>query len=652
MSLSFLLAANHLQITYYTLLTLLIFGIGFLVQCVREKDFQHLWRSISLAMLAGALGISTNAVNLLTTYEYSKRTIRGGSQLADAKTAVTQTGLSKDYALSYSVYKTEPLVMMFPRLYGGSSFGLEVAETDSKAIAALQQMPQELAQQIQGALRFYWGGIDGVGTSGPPYVGAVICFLALMGLAWVDKKHTGWMLAAIVLTLFMSWGKYFEAFNVGLLKFLPFYAKFRAPSMILVIPTFLLCCLAALSLEKVFASPDKSLLWETFKKKAWWPVAGVFAAALLLYFSADFSNDTDKMLLQNVAAITDPAQKATIEAPVRAFVAGLQEDRKSLFWGDLVRSLLFCSLAAGVLYAALKTKINPIGLVAGLGVLVLVDVFGINANYLSSKNFIDAEENNQAFVPSAADTQILRDTGYYRVLNLTQGIEGAFNAGAITAYFHRSVGGYHPAKLSLYQDLIEKQLYKFPNCLPVLNMLNTKYLILPNPQTNQPTVQENTNALGAAWLVKGIRTAQGPSAVMQALDQFNPADTAIVDAALAARIQFKGGRDSLANINLVYNHNDEIVYQSSAAAPQFAVFSEVYYDAGWTATIDGKEAKILPVNYVLRGLDLPAGNHRIVFRFEPRSYQLGNKAAMASSALIWLLLLGALFSSWRQKKQA
>jgi hypothetical protein len=378
-------------------------------------------------------------------------------------------------------------------------------------------------------------------------------------------------------------------------------------------------------------------------------VAAVFGIAVLVYLTADFSNSSDKTLLGLISNISDATQRAQIEAPVKSFVEGLREDRKSLVLGDLLRTLLFCAVAGAAVFAAIKQKINPIIITAVIGIFAMIDVFGINSKYLNADNYQDAAEYENNFAPTAADQEILKDTGYYRVLNLTQGISNAFNGGALTAYFHKSVGGYHPAKLSIYQDLIENQLYKFPNCMPSLNMLNTKYLIMPDPQTGQATVQQNPNALGAVWLVKQVEFKDGPAAIMQTLNSFNPAETALLDQKDKTRIgpiQF----DSTASIQLLNNENDAARYQYKSSSNQFAVFSEVFYDAGWKAYIDGKESAILQTNYVLRGMEIPAGNHTIEFKFEPASYAIGSKAAVGSSIIIWLLLLGAIINGFKKTK--
>lgn len=647
-----LISANHLQITYYGFLIALIMSISFGIHWIREKNFKQLFASASLVIFAAMLGIMVNAVTLFTTYEYSKRTIRGGSQLGDEKSTVTKTGLSKDYALSYSMYKTEPLVMMFPRAYGGSSHNLEVAEDKSKAIEALQQMPQQLGQQIQGFLQFYWGGIDGAGgTAGPPYLGAIVCFLAILGFVMLDGKHKWWILTACVLTFLLSSGKYLEGFNTMVLKYLPFYDKFRAPSMILVIPTLLLSMMSVMSLNHILSRENRESIFEHYKKGLL-AVAAVFAIALLVYFTADFTSEPDRMLLQNISTITDAQQKAAIETPIRSFLNGLKEDRQSLFMGDLLRSFLFILVAGLAILLFLKRKLNALAVTLAVGLFAFIDVMAINTKYLNGDNYQEASDSEDRFKPSAVDMQIAKDTGYYRVLDVSQGIQAAFNGGPLTAYFHHSIGGYHPAKLSIYQDLIEKQLYNFPSCLPVLDMLNTKYIITSGQQNGQQLMaQENPEALGAAWFVKTIDTKKGPAEVMKALSNFNPKDTAILDEADKKNLVANAVKDSSAYIKLLYNDNDLIEYESSSKNTEFAVFSEIYYDAGWVATIDGKETLIVRTNYVLRGLQVPAGNHRIQFEFKPASFYNSNRAAIGASAFIWLMLIGAIVLTLRKPKE-
>ncbi|MDP1764044.1 MAG: YfhO family protein [Sediminibacterium sp.] len=647
-----LISANHLQITYYGFLIALIMSISLGIKWIKEKDFKHLFTAGGLALGAAILGILVNAVMLFTTYEYSKRTIRGGSQLGDEKGSVTKTGLSKDYALSYSMYKTEPLVMMFPRIYGGSSGNLEVAEEKSKAIEALQQMPQQLGQQLQGYLQFYWGGIDGAGgTAGPPYLGAIVCFLALLGFVCLDGKHKWWILTTCILTVMMSWGKYFEGFNSQLLNYLPMYNKFRAPSMILVVPALLLSMMSVLTLNFILTESNRTLLLQKYRK-ALLVVAGVFVIALAVYFSSDFSGETDKMLLQQINSISDPQQKATLEQPVRSFINGLKEDRQSLFMSDILRSLLFIALAGAILFLFVKKKLNALMATVIIGVMAFIDVMVIDTKYLDADHYQESTDYENNFKPTAVDEQLLKDTGYYRVFDVSQGISTAFNGGALPSYFHKSIGGYHPAKLSIYQDLIEKQLYQFPNCLPVINMLNTKYIITSSQQNGQQLMaQPNPGVLGACWFVKAIDYKKTPAEVMTALTGFSPKDTALIEESLKKNLTANPLTDSTAFIKLIKNDNDIIEYRSSSKTNEFAVFSEVFYDAGWVATIDGKESPIIRTNYVLRGLQVPAGNHQIIFEFKPASFYNSNKAAIGASAFIWLLLLSSAIITFRKPKE-
>jgi hypothetical protein len=645
-----LIAANHLQITYYGFLIALIMSIAYGIRWIKEKQYKHLVLSAALVIGAAILGVMANAITLFSTYEYAQRTIRGGSELADGKTNVTKTGLTKDYAMSYSMYKTEPLVMMFPHLYGGSDSPYEVPAEKSKAIEALQQMPQQLGQIMQQFLSFYWGGIGG--TQGPPYAGAIVCFLALLGFVLLDGKYKWWILATCILTILMSWGKYFEGFNSFLLSVLPMYNKFRAPSMILVVPNLLFCMMAVLTLNKVITDPNRELLFQKYKKGLL-VVAGAFVLALLVYFGSDFKAQSDKSLVEYITSITagaDAAQKAGINEAMNSFLKGLQEDRKSLLMGDLLRSLLFALVAAAAIFLYIKRKLNALTITIVIGVFAFIDLITIDSKYLNSERYQDSAEYETSFNPRPVDQQVMQDTGYYRIFDITQGINVAFNGWATPSYFHNSIGGYHPAKLSIYQDLMEHQLYRFPNCMPVIDMLNTKYIIADPNNNGQVIAQQNPGALGACWFVKGIEYKKTAAEVMAALSNFNPKDTAILEEKVKSPT-LAGSADSTASIRLVYNDNDIIEYRSSSKTNGFAVFSEIYYDAGWIATIDGKESPIIRTNYVLRGLEVPAGEHRIVFEFKPKSVTNSNTAAIGASVLIWLLLIGAAVGTLRKKKE-
>ncbi|MEP7319233.1 MAG: YfhO family protein [Panacibacter sp.] len=336
-----------------------------------------------------------------------------------------------------------------------------------------------------------------------------------------------------------------------------------------------------------------------------------------------------------------------IKTPIKQFFTALQEDRKGLFMSDIIRSFFFIAIAAGAIWLYLKNKLKAGIAIAIIGVFAFIDVMAIDVKYMNSDDFVTKDDYDNLFVPTAADNQIMQDKSSYRVLDLRQGLNEAFNGGALTSYFHKSIGGYNPAKLSIYQDLIDSQLYRFPNCLPVINMLNTKYVI-----TQEGQAQQNPMALGNVWFVKNVQFVNTAQDVMKGLDKFNPKDTAITEKSFSNVLKSVTSFDSAASIQMVSNHNDTIVYKSKSAAEQIAVFSEVYYSEGWNVYVDGKKSEYAKVNYVLRGMMVPAGEHTIEFRFEPESHALGWKITSASAWIIMLLFIPAVFFEVRKKKQA
>jgi Bacterial membrane protein YfhO len=644
------IGAGHLQITYYAAIVIIFMAISFAVYCIKNKETKHLLVAGCLSIFAALIGVGVNAVSLATTSEYGKLSIRGGSVLAteNDKGRATKTGLNKDYAMSYSIYKSEPLVMLIPHAYGGSS-GLEVDEDKSKAIEKLKEMQPQMAQQLQGMLGAYWGGIGG--TSGPPYIGAIICFLAIMGFVVVDGKYKWWILACCIFAFLLSWGKYFDGFNTWMLNNLPAYNKFRAPSMILVIPTFLLCMMATLSLQTIVDATNKEAIWDKYKKGLY-VTAGILIAALLFYISADFAGESDKGLLKQVAEM--PAdQKANLQDIIKGFVNALREDRRALFMNDFIRTFAFIGVAAAVLWLNIKNKLSGLIATIIIGAVAFIDVINVDTKYMNADKYIDADSYTETnFKETPAVTQILKDKSQFRVFNVSQGIQETFNHDAKTSYYLNSIGGYHPAKLSIFQDLIEKQLYNFPNCMPVVNMLNAKYVVQQNQQNGQQMVIPNPDALGNCWFVKGVTYKKTPLDVMNSLTTLNTKDSAVVEEADKAKVKYDETVDSTASVSLVKNDNDVIEYTSKSNTTKFAVFSEVYYNAGWKAYIDGKETEIVKTNYALRGINVPAGQHKITFEFKPTSYYSSLKIASISSGLIWLLLLGSIgFLFWNKKKE-
>jgi len=625
--------ANHLQINYYGLIIVLVMSVFYLVQWIKAKDFTHIYKTIGFSLVAGLMGLAVNAVMLIGTAEFGKSTIRGGSALATKESKITNTGLNKDYALSYSMFLSEPLVMMFPHIYGASNDPNLVDPTKSKAIEVLQQMQPEVGQQLQSFLQFYWGGIGF--TAGPPYVGILICFFAFIGFGSKMNPNRWWIGAVIVLSVMLAAGSYFESFNLVILKYLPLYNKFRAPSMIIVVPTLLIGILALYGMSAVLkASNFKSFLQE--HKIGWITLGLVFFAVIALYFSSDFKSESEKQLMSQIMQIQDPNQKAAFEGPARDLVNAIAEDRKGFIESDLTRASIFIGIAFLLIFLYIKRSIQEMVFIAGIGILSLVDLFQINVQYLKPSQYIEASENENAFALTALDNALLNDKSHYRIIDLRRGIQNSFNEGAILAYHHKLVGGYNPAKLSIYQDLIENQWYNFPNCLPTLNMMNTKYIISGNMATD---TTPNTGALGNAWFVKGIEYKKGPRAVMDHLSFFNPKDTAVIDEQDKIEGLLGLQVDSTASIQLVENKNDEITYKAKTNAKQLAVFSEIYYKDGWKAYINDQETPIVKVNYVLRGLVVPAGDHKIKFEFKPTSITSAKQIAGVASILLWLSLI-------------
>ncbi len=659
-----LIAMNHLQIDYYFFIMAAIMTAFYLYRWIQNKEWKHIAFALPVTVLAALTGVLTNSTGLLSTYEYQKETIRGGSSaLTDTTRKITKstTGLDKDYAFSYSMGITEPLVMLLPRMYGGSSGyptlvggeGFkEMNEDKSKVVEALQTIPREVAQQLAGSTTLYWGGIKNTGgepsTSGPPYAGAIICFLAIISFFVLDKKHKWWALTAILVAIFLSWGSNFKTLNYFLFDNLPFYNKFRAPSMIMVIPQLLLPFLAVLGLNAYVTATDKKLLWPKLKKGLL--ATGItFVILFLLYLSFGFLTASDSSIMRQVRA-TNNSQ--FIEA-AKTYFDALKADRKGLMLGDIFRALGFIAITALALYLLVKKKIKPMIAISVIILFVFIDLISIDSKYLNKDDYREKTENVNVFQKSKADEAILADTSYYRVLNMAG---DRFNEN-ITSYLYHSAAGYHAAKLIIYQDLIERQLSKPSLNMPVINMLNVKYLIEreTDPSSMQygqtKNYQKNPGALGPCWFVKNIIFVKDADQEMASLDQFNPADTAFVQEKYKPGIPFMPVADSTATIRLIKNDNDIITYSANAASIQFAVFSEIYYDKGWVATIDGKETPIVKVNYVLRGLAIPPGQHTIVFEFRPRGYYTGKKISSIANLVLGLLVVAAAAATWISKRK-
>lgn len=652
------IGTQHLQIVYYTLIMLGFLSIGFLIKSYKEGYLKNALLSIGLALVAGLIGFATYAVSMLPIQEYAKETMRGGrSELTavDQKNA-TAGGLDKEYAFRWSYGVGETATLLVPGAYGGSNGGREHSgSTAFTEKMAEYGIPEENALQWTNGYS-YWG--DQPNTSGPVYIGAVICLLFIFAMVYLKSWHKWWILAAVVFGILLSWGRHFSAFNYLLFDYMPMYNKFRAPSMSLVIPQFLMPLLGVFAVDKLLnAQASREEIFKKLKQTAL-IAAGIFAVLLLFYFSADFKSPNDGRVRDNFVNMLlmqqSRGQQPTAEMQQQAnsfgqsMVSALQADRKSEFMRDYIRSFILVALAIVLLGAYIKDKLKPVPVMLGLLVLSSFDLLAVGRRYLYNEMFVEPDEFETAFQPTHADQQILSDPNKpFRVFDQTDETNGPWNS-ARAAYFHNSVGGYHPAKLGLYQDLIERQLGN--GNMQVFSMLNTKYFIVNDPATRQPVAQINPQAFGPVWLVKQLHFVKTPDDEMKALDSVSLRDTAVIQQKYQTAIKVQPQYDSAATITVGDYLNDKITYKFSAGTPQFAVFSEIYYPLGWNVFIDGNKADYVKVNYALRGMAIPAGQHTIEFRFEPSSYTTGNLLTLIGSLLAYALIIAAIITERKKKK--
>jgi hypothetical protein len=430
--------------------------------------------------------------------------------------------------------------------------------------------------------------------------------------------------------------------------------------MIIVIPNFLLCLLATLTLQRIYtwgisrrnagtAAPapeqerrDSKQIWQKYRWGLLLTLA-VFGILFGLYAGSSYTGLSDTRLLEKAAA------KGKVQVGyVTTFLEGLRLDRRTLFLNSILRSLSFIAAAALILGLYLKRKVRPAFLLASIGLLSFVDLMDIDLKYLSYDNYQEKEEYQTNFDPTESDKEVMQDKGYYRVFDLRDTANNTLSYGAMTAYFHNSIGGYHAAKLRVYEDLIGHQLMNYPICQPVINMLNTKY-ILRRSVTGKEFVYQNANCLGPVWFVDSVRFLRTPKTVMDTLTHFQPAQEAIVFTADKDKVAYTPGPDTSAQIHLLNNDNDIITYVSTSKKPRFAVFSEIFYDRGWKAWVDDRAVPIIRTNYALRGLSIPPGRHVVRFVFHPLSYYIGRQVQWMAIILQLLLVAGAVIVSLYEK---
>lgn len=673
------LTFNHIQITYYTLITAIILGVSCLIFAIKDKDMKDFVKSFCILLIGAILSVLPVAGHLMVNYEYAKHTMRGGSELTihpqNAKNEINQKGLDIDYAFKWSYGKGETMTILIPDYMGGGSADTRISDADSKQlknrINALQttapieknqQTYQQVANQYLGST--YYG--EQPFTAGPVYFGAIVIFLSLLGFIILDNKWRWWLLAATIVSFILSWGNNFMAINSWLFYHLPLFNKFRTPSMALVIANVTMCIAGFMGLKYFLESEDKKK-----KMHALYISAAIVGGITLLSAIApsifsDFSSSKDDIFAKELGD---------------NFITALQEDRKDMFVHDAWRSFIFIAIAFATLVVYSMDKIKNKTIIACLiGLFAIIDLWGVDQRYINKKSF--HSKSDIMMVATNAQNSIMEDTqnkklNHFRVYNLAG---NPFNE-ANTSYFLPSVGGYSAAKLQRYQDLIDfyftntqyKQnnitdtnllrnnqlrqlLYQYkdvkgfpmPN-MGVLNMLDTRYVIISNDN-----YIENSEAMGAAWFVNNIKWAKNADEEILGLDNFDPKNIAIVNIKYKDIVKPIAQTDPEAKISLVSESNDiaHLTYKTSSKTDNIAIFSEIFYKDSWHAYIDGKEVPYFCANYVLRGLYVPAGNHTIEFICKSDILKRGNTIALIGSILVIICFAAAIcYPIYKKKKR-
>ncbi len=649
--LSLAIRANHVQILYYTVIVLLIFGIVEFIYSIKDKKLTEFAKSVGMLLAGAAIAVGMNATTLLTTYEYGKYTMRGDSNGLTTDNRSSQHGLNSEYITNWSYGIDETMTLLIPNFKGGASAGTLTpdSETGKKLTNMGATNIDTMMKDMQ--LPLYWGTQPG--TSGPVYIGAIICFLFVLGFFLVDARTKWWLLPMIALTLMLSWGEHFMWLTELFIKYAPMYNKFRTVSMTLVATGFGITLMALLALKEVFNDKtDKKMLLRSVAISA-----GILGGIALLFaaipsLSGSFVADSVK----------NPAD-VQLQGDYSFLKETLPLDRAAMLRSDAFRSLLFVLAAAGLIWLYTKNFLKKNLAYLCFAVIILLDMIPVAKRYLNDSSFQRKRQIETLIKPTVADNAILQDKSQFRVLDATSNI---FND-ASPSYFHKNIGGYHAAKLRRYQELINMQIEKeiaqlfgtfqgaktpdvitnTMNSLGVLNMLNMKYLIYNKEAA--PLVNPYTN--GNAWFVKNIRIAADANEEMKLVGEINTKTEMVVDKSFASQLRITLTPDSAARIALTSYKPNDLIYNFSSKSDQVAVFSEIYYDKGWTAYIAGKEVSYVRANYLLRAMPLKAGNYEIEFKFEPKSYSYGNMAALISSIALLVCILAFLFWQWKNSKK-
>lgn len=646
---AFEINANHVQMTYYYLFIILFMIIAWLVEAIREKQIMRFVRATGVCLAAGILGVCMNLSNLYHTWQYGQESMRGKSELVKQNSAnQTNSGLERDYITQWSYGIGETWTLLVPNTKGGASVPLSMSET---AMAKADPNYMEIYNQIGQ----YWG--EQPGTSGPVYVGAFVLMLFILGLFIVKGPMKWALLAATILSILLSWGKNFMGFTDFFLDYVPMYAKFRTVASILVIAEFTIPLLAMLALKKFFDEPE--LIKPRLKYVGIsFLLTGVVALLFSVMPSAFFSSFISTSEMQALKSL--PAEH------VGPLMANLTEMRQAMFTSDALRSFYIILVGTGILLAFAIGKLKKEYAIAIILVICLVDLWTVNKRYLNDEMFVPKSEREAPQQMTQADEQILHDKSLdYRVLNLAS---NTFNENE-TSYYHKSIGGYHAAKLRRYQEMIEQYIspemqqifgavsetggdmtkVNGDSIWPVLNMLNTKYMIFPL-QGGQTVPLQNPYTYGNAWFVDKLQYAANANEEIDAVGKLNLRHEAVADAKFKTQLGDAVEQDSVSIVTIKTYEPNELTYEVNSGKGGVVVFSEIYYP-GWTATVDGQPAELGRVNYILRALNVKPGKHDVVLTFKPKSVNTTETIAYVSYVILILVVLGAAFMEYRRRKK-
>lgn len=654
------ITSNHVQMSYYFFFVILFFVGAYFEKAWRTKTLPQFFKASAVLIVAALVGIAANVSNLYHTYAYSKETMRGKSELVQTGDAAKQTssGLDRDYITQWSYGIDETLTLLVPNFKGGASAALSQSETAmSKA--------NPMYSSLYGSLTQYFGTQPM--TSGPVYVGAFVLFLFVLG-CFIVKGPLKWaLIGATFFSIVLSWGKNFMPLTDFFIDYVPLYNKFRAVSSILVIAEFTIPLLAIFALKRLLEEPE---ILKQEKKPLGISLLLTAGIALLLAV-APGSIGSGYVPAQEAQMLQNAVNQQMIPAnELSGILANLGEMRAELVSSDALRSFIIIGIGCSLLWLYASGKLRSSLTIAGITILCLADMWGVNKRYLNDAQFVPHSIRTETFTKTNTDELILQDTSLdYRVLNFATSTFDDNN----TSYWHKSVGGYHPAKLRRYQEMIEHHIspemqaaYKAiataggemdsvdANKFRVLNMLNTKYFIFPAGQQRQTVPILNPHAYGNAWFVNKVQYVNNANEEIDALDSIIPTETAVVDARF--KDVLKGAtesyKDSLSSIRLTSYAPNRLTYETNNAQDGIAVFSEIYYPDGWHVTIDGQPAELARADYILRTMYVPAGQHTIEMRFDPTSLHVTEGIAYGALALLVIGIIVAVLITKRKYVKA